>query len=114
MVSKELLCQPTRDYQDWVEAFARKHQIPIERAKKGVRKEDCASPRLSRRVNKDGYGVRFIFKSMEQGRTLRISVADSVQAIFTLTLEARRTAKRTADVSGRTAEFGAESFESNR
>ncbi len=74
VVSKELLCQRTRDYQDWVEAYARNHQIPIEWAEKGVRKEDYVSPRLYRLFKKDGYGVYFIFKSMEQGRTFRISV----------------------------------------
>jgi hypothetical protein len=74
VVSKELLCQRTADYRDWVEAYARNHQIPIEWAEKGVRKEDYVSPRLGRLVHKDGYGVYFIFKSMEQGRTFRISV----------------------------------------
>jgi len=74
VVSKELLCQRTADYRDWVEAYARNHQIPIEWAEKGVRKEDYVSPRLGRLVHKDGYGVYFIFKSMEQDRTFRISV----------------------------------------
>ena len=74
VVSKELLCQRTADYRDWVEAYARNHQIPIEWAEKGVRKEDYVSPRLGRLVHQDGYGVYFIFKSMEQGRTFRISV----------------------------------------
>jgi hypothetical protein len=44
VVGKELLCQRTRDYQDWVEAYASNHQIPIEWAEKGVRKEDYVSP----------------------------------------------------------------------
>ena len=30
VVSKELLSQRTTDYQNWVEAFARNHNIPIE------------------------------------------------------------------------------------
>ncbi len=62
-VSKEALSQRTADYQNWVEAYARNHAIPIEWAEKGVRKEDhvlrC---------------VYFIFKSMEQGPTFRISL----------------------------------------
>jgi len=74
VVSKEVLSQRTRDYQDWVEAYARNHHIPIEWAEKGVRKEDYVSPRLRRLVKKNDYGVYFIFKSMEQGRTFRISV----------------------------------------
>src|SRR5215469_7270952 len=40
VVSKELLSQRTTDYQNWVEAFARNHDIPIQWAEKGVRKED--------------------------------------------------------------------------
>src|SRR5215831_17581947 len=40
VVSKEVLSQRTADYQNWVEAFARNHEIPIEWAEKGVRKED--------------------------------------------------------------------------
>ena len=73
VVSKEVLSQRTRDYQNWVEAYAGNHQIPIEWAEKGVRKEDYVSPRLNRLRKKNAYGVYFIFKSMEQGRTFRIS-----------------------------------------
>jgi hypothetical protein len=74
VVSKEVLSQRTTDYRDWVEAYARNHHIPIEWAEKGVRKEDYVSPRLRRLVKNNTYGVYFIFKSMEQGRTFRISV----------------------------------------
>jgi hypothetical protein len=74
VVSKEVLSQRTGDYRDWVEAYARNHHIPIEWAEKGVRKEDYVSPRLHRLVKKNAYGVYFIFKSMEQGQTFRITV----------------------------------------
>ena len=74
VVSKEVLSQRTNDYQDWVEAFARNHKIPIEWAEKGVRKEDYVLPWLRRMVRKNAYGVYFIFKSMEQGPTFRVSV----------------------------------------
>ena len=74
VVSKEMLSQRTRDYQDWVEAYARNHHLPMEWAEKGVRKEDYVSPRLRRLVKRNAYGVYFIFKSMEQGRTFRITV----------------------------------------
>ena len=74
VVSKEVLSQRTRDYQDWVEAYARNHHLPMEWAEKGVRKEDYVSPRLRRLLKRNAYGVYFIFKSMEQGRTFRISV----------------------------------------
>ncbi len=74
VVSKEILSQRTADYQNWVEAFARNHHTPIEWAEKGVRKEDYVLPWLRRLANKNAYGVYFIFKSMEQGPTFRISM----------------------------------------
>jgi hypothetical protein len=74
VVSKEILSQRTDDYRDWVEAYARNHKIPIEWAEKGTRKEDYVLPALRRMEKKNAYGVYFIFKSMEQGRTFRISV----------------------------------------
>src|SRR6202171_3793448 len=72
--SKEVLSQRTNDYRNWVEAFARDHKVPIEWAGKGVRKEDYVLPALRRMVNKNAFGVYFLFKSLEQGRTFRISV----------------------------------------
>jgi hypothetical protein len=74
VVSKEVLSQRTNDYRDWVEAYARNHKIPMEWAEKGTRKEDYVLPALRRLEKKNAYGVYFIFKSMEQGRTFRISV----------------------------------------
>jgi hypothetical protein len=74
MLSKEVLSQRTHDYQGWVEAYARNHHIPIEWAEKGLRKEDQVLPALRRMEKQDTYGVYFIFKSMELGRTFRISV----------------------------------------
>lgn len=74
VVSKEVLSQRTDDYRNWVEAFARNHEIPIEWAEKGLRKEDHVLPALRRMEKRGAYGVYFIFKSMEQGRTFRISM----------------------------------------
>jgi hypothetical protein len=74
ILSKEVLAQRTNDYQNWVEAFARNHHIPIEWAQKDVRKQDQVLPWLRRMRKKGSYGVYFIFKSMEQGATFRISV----------------------------------------
>jgi hypothetical protein len=74
VVSKEILSQRTADYQDWVEAFARNHRIPIEWAEKGVRKEDYVLPWQRRMVRTATYGVYFILKSMEQGPTFRVTV----------------------------------------
>ena len=71
-VSKEALSQRTADYQNWVEAYARNHAIPIEWAEKGVRKEDHVLPWLRRMEKRNAYGASFIFKSMEQGPTFRI------------------------------------------
>ena len=65
-VSKEALSQRTADCQNWVEAHARNHAIPIEWAEKEVREEDHVPPWL-RRMEKRNDGVSFIFKSMEQG-----------------------------------------------
>ena len=74
VLSKEILSQRTADYQNWVEAFARNHNIPIEWAEKGVRKEDYVLPWLRRMTKRNAYGVYFIFKSMEQGPNFRVSV----------------------------------------
>lgn len=74
VVSKEVLSQRTRDYQNWLEAYAHDHRLPMEWAEKGVRKEDHVRPGLAHLVRNNAYGVYFIFKSMEQGRTFRISM----------------------------------------
>lgn len=74
VVSKEVLSQRTNDYRRWVEAYARNRKIPTEWAGKGVRKEDYVLPALRRMEKRKVFGVYFIFKSMEQGRTFRISV----------------------------------------
>ena len=73
-VNKEVLSQRTGDYRDWVEAYARNHHLPMEWAEKGVRKEDYVSPRLHRLIKNNAYEISRVFKSMEQGRTFRISV----------------------------------------
>jgi hypothetical protein len=74
VVSKEILSQRTADYQNWVEAFARNHRTPIVWAEKGVRKEDHVLPWQRRITKNNAYGVYYIFKSMEQGPTFRISM----------------------------------------
>jgi hypothetical protein len=73
-VDKEVLRQRTADYQAWVEAFARNHRLPVEWAEKRVRKEDHVVPWQRRMAQRDAYGVYFIFKSMEQGASFRVSV----------------------------------------
>jgi hypothetical protein len=71
VVSKEVLSRRTDDYRNWLEAYARNHKTPIEWAEKGLRKEDHVLPALCRMEKRNTFGVYFIFKSMEQGRTFR-------------------------------------------
>jgi hypothetical protein len=40
LVDKEVLRQRTDDYWKWVESFAGNHEIPIQWAEQGLRKED--------------------------------------------------------------------------
>jgi hypothetical protein len=74
VVNKDVLSRRTNDYQAWVEAYARNHHIPIQWAEKGVRKEDYVLPALRRMEKKNAFGVYLVFKSMELGRTFRISL----------------------------------------
>lgn len=73
-VDKAVLSRRTNDYQSWVEAFARNHNLPLQWAEKNVRKEDHVRPWLRRLERANRYGVYFIFKSLEQGPTFRCSV----------------------------------------
>src|SRR4029453_18649969 len=43
LITKEVLVQRTHDYQRWVEGFARNHNIPMQWAEKGVKKEEFSS-----------------------------------------------------------------------
>jgi hypothetical protein len=74
VVSKEVLRQRTDDYRNWVEAYARNQKLPMAWGEKGLRKEDYVLPALHRMERRNAFGVYFIFKSMEQGRTFRISL----------------------------------------
>src|ERR1700756_2484742 len=56
VLSKEILSQRTADYQNWVEAFARNHNIPIEWAEKGVLCQEDA--RASCCVRDEGKALR--------------------------------------------------------
>lgn len=73
-VTKELLSGRTGDYQRWVDAFARNHELPIEWGQKGVRKEEYVRRWQRSMQRRAQFGVYFIFKSMEQGRTFRCTV----------------------------------------
>src|SRR5260370_8699349 len=73
-ITKEVLRQRTDEYVRWVDAFARNHNVPIEWAQKGVRKEEYVLPRLRRMERQDRFGGYFIFKSMEVGPSFRCAV----------------------------------------
>src|SRR5881409_3459459 len=73
VINPEVLTRRTRDYQAWVEAYARNRNIPIEWAEKGVRKKGYVEPACRRMVPENRYGVYFILKSMEQATTFRSS-----------------------------------------
>jgi hypothetical protein len=72
-ITKEVLRQRTTEYNQWVEAFARNHHVPIEWAEQGVRKEDYVRPRLRQMERRQRYGVYFILKSMEVGTNFRVA-----------------------------------------
>jgi hypothetical protein len=72
-ITKEALRQRTNEYHRWVDAFARKQDIRVEWAQKGVRKEDYIRPSLHRMERQQRFGVYFILKSMEVGPSFRIS-----------------------------------------
>jgi hypothetical protein len=72
-ITKEALRQRTDEYHRWVDAFARKQDIPVEWAQKGVRKEDYVRPALHHMERQQRFGVYFILKSMELGPSFRIS-----------------------------------------
>jgi len=73
-ITKEVLRQRTTEYHEWVEAFARNHDIPIEWAEKGVRKEDYVRPRLRQMEQRQRFGVYFILKSLEVGTNFRVAM----------------------------------------
>jgi hypothetical protein len=74
VITKEVLRQRTTEYNQWVEAFARNHHIPLEWAESGVRKEDYVRPRLRQMERRQRFGVYFILKSLEVGANFRVAM----------------------------------------
>lgn len=72
-ITKEILRRRTDEYVGWVESFARNHDIPIEWAPTGVRKENHVAKHLRRMDRAGRFGVYFILKSMEVGPSFRIT-----------------------------------------
>jgi hypothetical protein len=66
-ITDKVLAGRTNAYRAWVDSYARNHKIPVERARKGVSKEDHVRPYLQRMEKQNRHGVYFIFQSMEQG-----------------------------------------------
>jgi hypothetical protein len=54
-----------------VEGYARNHKIPVLKAEKGMKKEDCVRPHLQRMERRNQHGVYCIFTGMEMGSTFR-------------------------------------------
>ena len=70
-ITKHALAKRTTEYQQWVEAFARNHRIPIQWPEKDMKKEDHVQPFCASMERRKRFGVYFIFKSLEQGPTFR-------------------------------------------
>jgi hypothetical protein len=76
-ITKDALRTRTKEYQQWVEAFARNHRIPIEWADdkalkaKGLKREDYVRPYCTSMERRKRCGPYFILKSMEQGPTFQ-------------------------------------------
>ena len=72
-ITKQALRKRTDDYHAWVEAYAKKNNIAMEWAKKGVRKKQDLQPELVKMTRQVRFGVYFILKSMETGPSFRIA-----------------------------------------
>jgi hypothetical protein len=75
-ITKQTLAQRTREYQAWVEAFARNHHIPLQwpdpnLKKKDIKNEDFVRPYCVAMERCKRFGVYFIFKILQQGPTFR-------------------------------------------
>ncbi len=76
-ITKPALKKRTQEYQQWVEAFARNHGIPIEwpdekaLKAKGLKREDYVRPYCASMERRKRFGPYFIFKSLEQGPSFR-------------------------------------------
>ncbi len=79
-ITKDAMAKRTQEYQQWVEAFARNHRIPIEwpdaepLKTKRLKKEDYVRPYGARMERQRRFGVYFIFKSSEQGPKFGVRV----------------------------------------
>lgn len=86
-LTKEALAKRTQEYQQWVDAFARNHRIPIEwpdaeplKTKK-LKKEDYVRPYGTRMERQGRFGVYFIFRSLEQGPNFGVRAPSTPRTI---------------------------------
>lgn len=70
-ITKEVLGSRTTAYVNWVESFARNHNLEIRWHDEGVKMEDYVRPYLRRMEREGRFGVYFIFQAMERGWTFR-------------------------------------------
>ncbi len=79
-ITPQALQKRTQEYQQWVEAFARNHRIPIEWADdkalkaKGLKREDYIRPYGLAMERRKRFGPYFILKSLEQGPKFGVRV----------------------------------------
>jgi hypothetical protein len=73
-ITKEALRARTTEYQQWVEAFARNHRIPIEwpddkmLTAKGLKREDYVRPYCQRMIRATGSACTASSKAWNKGR----------------------------------------------
>jgi hypothetical protein len=70
-ITPQVLAKRTLEYRGWVEGYARNHKIPVLKAEKGMKKEDCVRPHLRQMERRNQHGVYCIFTGMEMGSTFR-------------------------------------------
>ena len=88
-ITKQALRQRTRDYQHWVEAFARNHRIPLQwpdpdRRKKGLRQEDYVRPYLLAMERRQRFGVYFTSKRWNRAPTSAPARLSTLPKILTI------------------------------
>jgi hypothetical protein len=70
-ITKQVFVNRTKQYQEWVETYAKNNAIAIQWAEEGIRKEDYVKRYQNKMLRAGKTGVYFIFKSMEQEYSFR-------------------------------------------
>ena len=77
VVSKEVLSQRTKDYQNWVEAYAGNHKIPIEWAEKECAKRITCCPRYAAWRRKTSMGSTSSSRAWSWSFTVEVMTCSS-------------------------------------